>query len=301
MADVASWGVCTTAKAPLPQLLAFVAWHKHIGAARIWVHLDDADAVSGSVLNQIDGVTAILCDDAYWAVRGKRPAKQEPRQSYNMQRVYGLAELPIIAHVDVDEFLHCEGDIGAVLASADPDLPFLRVAPAEALHDPALKDDIFTARQFRLPFAPRLSEARKTVVLGPYAPLLATNMMSHRVGKSFFRTGLDGFVPKIHAGAFGDQSKPMSLPMTAGIHVLHFHAQDRAAWLAALPHRTVNGAYRFNAPLAAFLAEASADEVKAFYQATQVATPRLTDALTAQDLLIEANLKLRDKIDALEF
>jgi hypothetical protein len=76
-----TWGVCTTAKAPLPQLLAFVAWHKHVGASRIWVHLDDADEVSATVLNQIDGVTAILCDDAYWTVKGGRPHKQEPRQS----------------------------------------------------------------------------------------------------------------------------------------------------------------------------------------------------------------------------
>ncbi|MCF2871798.1 glycosyltransferase family 2 protein [Octadecabacter sp. G9-8] len=298
--DAIQWGVCTTAKAPLPQLLAFVAWHKHLGAAHIWVHLDDADAVSGAVLNQLGGVTAILCDDAYWAVRGARPKRQEPRQSYNMQRVYGLAELPVIAHVDVDEYLYSDEPIGAYLGRHGDEHPFVRVAPAEALHDPALDDDIFTARQFRLPFPAKMTAKKKASILGDYAPLLGTNMLSHRVGKSFFRTGLDGFVPKIHAGSFGGP-RPLSVPVTRDIVVLHFHAQDKAAWLDALPHRTINGAYRFNEPLAEFLASASQQEVETFYNATQVARPELVDALSDNGLLVEAKLGLRDKIDALEF
>ena len=68
-----------------------------------------------------------------------------------------------------------------------------------------------------------------------------------------------------------------------------------------LPHRTVNGAYRFNEPLSDFLAEANAADVDAFYEATQVATPDLVAALAAQGLLVEADLKLRKKVDALEF
>lgn len=295
------WGVCTTAKAPLPQLLAFVAWHKHVGAARIWVHLDDADAVSGTVLNQIDGVTAVLCDDAYWAVRGARPRKQEPRQSYNMQRVYGLAEIGVIAHVDVDEFLYSTRPIDDILEDWPKGDPFIRAAPAEALHDPDLADDIFTARQFRLPFPNGMSARNRMKVLGEYAALLGKNMLSHKVGKSFFKTGIDGFVPKIHAGSFGKDEPPLHVPVNPDIVVLHFHAQDRTAWLEALPHRTVNGAYRFNEPLSDFLAEASAQAVGAFYEKTQVARPELVAALTRYGLLIEAELSLRAKIDALEF
>lgn len=295
------WGVCTTAKAPLPQLLAFVAWHKHVGAAHIWVHLDDADEVSGAVLNQLDGVTAILCDDAYWAETGTRPKRQEPRQSHNMQRVYGLATLPFIAHVDVDEYLYSDRAIGDVLDKADSDAPFVRVAPAEALHDPSLPDDIFTARQFRLPFPVKMAADKRVSVLGDYAALLSRNMLSHRVGKSFFRTGLSGFMPKIHAGSFGGDAAPLKIAVTPDIVVLHFHAQDKTAWQEALPHRVVNGAYRFNEPLADFLAQAGVDEIDAFYDATQVARPELVAALAQLGLLVEANLNLREKIDALAF
>lgn len=295
------WGVCTTAKASLPQLLAFVAWHKYVGAARIWVHLDDADPVSGAVLNQIEGVTAVLCDDAYWAARGGRPHKQEPRQSYNMQRVYGLADLGVIAHVDVDEFLYSTRPIGKVLEKWPAGDPFVRVAPAEALHDPQMADDIFTARQFRLPFHTGMTERDRVAVLGEYAALLGNNMLSHKVGKSFFKTGLAGFVPKIHAGSFGKDEPPLHMPLNLDIVVLHFHAQDRSAWIKALPHRTVNGAYRFNEPLADFLAKASAPEIEAFYEATQVARPDLIAALARNGLLVEARLDLRAKINALDF
>ena len=295
------WGVCCSAKAPLAQLLAFVAWHKHVGATHIWVHLDDADVISAQVLNQLDGVTAILCDDAYWSsTLGMRPKRQEPRQSYNMQRVYGQAALPVIAHVDVDEYLYSDRVIADVLDGIG-DAPFMRVAPAEALHDPSLSDDIFTARQFRLPFANGTPAADKIAVLGDYAALLRKNMLSHKVGKSFFRIGVDGLVPKIHAGSFGKDTPPLHVAVHPDVLVLHFHAQDKAAWLEALPHRTVNGAYRFNEPLSDFLAEANAADVDAFYEATQVATPDLVAALAAQGLLVEADLKLRKKVDALEF
>jgi len=295
------WGVCCTAKAPLAQLLAFVAWHQHIGATHIWIHLDDADEISGHVLNQLEGVTAILCDDAYWAnTLGMRPPRQEPRQSFNMQRIYAQAALPVIAHVDVDEYLYSDHVIADVLDSFG-DAPFMRVAPAEALHDPSLKDDIFTARQFRLPFPNGMSAARKMAVLGDYTALLRKNMLSHKVGKSFFRTGVEGLIPKIHAGAFGKDAPPLSVPVNPDIVVLHFHAQDKAAWLTALPHRTVNGAYRFNEPLADFLAEANAADVNAFYEATQIATPALLAALDNEGLLVEAALDLRTKVDALPF
>lgn len=296
------WGVCCTAKAPLAQLLAFVAWHQHIGAAHIWVHLDDADEISGHVLNQLDGVTAILCDEAYWAdTLGMRPRRQEPRQSYNMQRIYGEAALPVIAHVDVDEFLFSERVIGDVLDEAMGDAPFIRVAPAEALHDPTLPDDIFTARQFRLPFPNGMTAERRMAVLGDYTALLMKNMLSHKVGKSFFRTGVAGLVPKIHAGSFGKDEPPLHVPVNSDIVVLHFHAQDKAAWLDALPHRTVNGAYRFNETLSDFLADATPDQVEAFYEATQTARPELVAALKAEGLLIEADLGLKEKAGQLPF
>ncbi len=293
------WGVCTTVKAPLPQILAFVAWHQHIGASHIWVHLDDADIVSAHVLGHLDGVTTVLCDDAYWAERGSRPKTQEGRQSYNIQRVYNAAPLPVIAHIDVDEYLYPKRPIADILDDWNDDAPYLRAVPAEALHDPALKDDIFTARQFRLPFPNGLPFERRHAVIGDYASMLLKNMLSHKVGKSLFRTGIEGFVPKLHAGAIGAKGPKLTLPLHPDLMVLHFHAQDRAAWLEALPHRVTKGAYRFNEPLAEFLGQASRAEIDEFYRVTQTATPELVGALSSEGLLVEADLRLKEKVDAL--
>ncbi|SLN29563.1 glycosyltransferase family 2 protein [Pseudooctadecabacter jejudonensis] len=293
------WGVCTTVKAPLAQILAFVAWHKHLGAARIWVHLDDADDVSAGILKQIDGVTPVLCNKSYWADLGGRPKRQEPRQALNVQRVYAQAEVPVLAHLDVDEFLWAERPIAAILDDWTDDTPFLRARPAEALHDAGLPDDIFTARQFRYPFPTPMPIADRYDVLGDYTALMMKGALSHKAGKSLFRTGVKGLVPKLHAASWEGQSDPIKLRLHPELTVLHFHAQNKAAWLAALPHRTTDGAYRFNEALAGFVADATAEEIDTFYAATQTATPAFIEKLRRHGLLLEADLGLKDKVSAL--
>ncbi len=291
------WGVCSTIKAPLDQILAFVAWHKHLGAARIWVHLDDPDPASLHVLGEIDGVVPVGCDAAYWG--GKRPMKQEVRQGHNIQRVYGQAELPFIAHLDVDEFLWPARPVAEILDEAPEDQPFIRAVPAEALHDPDLADDIFTATQFRLPFPHGWPDARRAEILGEYAPLLTSGMLSHRAGKSLFRTGIVGLVPRLHAASIGHEGKPLPMPLHPDLTVLHFHAQDRAAWMAAAPARAETGAYRFDEPFAEFITAATQQDLADFYDATQVARPKMVEALEAAGLLVRAELKLKEKVAAL--
>jgi hypothetical protein len=169
------------------------------------------------------------------------------------------------------------------------------------LHDPTLPDDIFTARQFRLPFPNRMSIEDKHAVLVQYTLILRKNMLSHKVGKSLFRTGIAGFVPRLHAGTIGVDGPQFHLPLHPDLMVLHFHAQDRAAWIAALPHRVTNGAYRFNEPLAEFLDAATTAEIDAFYAAAQTAKPELIAALKAEGLLAEADLALMQKVEELPF
>lgn len=296
-----NWGVCTTVKAPLDRIMAFVAWHSALGAHRIWVHLDDADPVSAHILNQLDHVTAVLCDDAYWAAKGGRPHQQEVRQGYNVQRIYNEGAVPFLAHIDVDEFLLPARPMADILRDWPDGQPFIRAQPAEALHDPALADDIFTANRFRLPFGHGQAEAGKRAVLGEYAPLLPRNMLSHHAGKSIFKTGIEGLLPRIHAASLGAGRKPLSIGLHPDLTVLHFHAQDRAAWTAAVPQRVVAGAYRYNEPLAAFLKGATPDMIDAFYEATQMATPAMLARLDGMGLLLRTDLGLRDKVGRLPF
>jgi len=292
------WGVCATVKAPVDQVLAFAAHHLDLGANRIWLHFDDpadpaADAVAG-----LRRITPIRCDEAYWAkVAGRRPPTHQLRQFRNVARVYRRTDMDFVAHFDVDEFLIANTPVPEILADLPEQRAVLRVEPWEALHDPGLPDDIFTARHFRRGLAVE-DVAAVERVFGPYAPLLPRGMLSHTVGKCFFRTGVDGMMPNIHGAriagerVFGGRFHP-------DLALLHFHAQDPERWTRGLEFRLSKGAYQFLPALQAHLLKADAEGIAAFYAAVQVATPATLTALYQAGLLREVALGLREKVEAL--
>lgn len=289
------WGICTTVKAPADQVRAFVAYHLQLGAAHIWVHFDDPEDPAADCIRHPD-VTTIRCSDDYWTgYIGKRPERHQNRQGRNMHRIYKTEALPWIAHIDIDEYLLPDGDIGAALDALPQELSMLRMAPWEALHDPALPDDIFTARHFRAPLAGAAHEAARERVFGRYAPLLASGVLSHAAGKCFFRTGLARFEPRLH-GAFRAGSRVPGGAFCEKVKLLHFHAEDPGRWRDRLRFRLTRGAYQYNPALQEWLLAASATEIDAFYQAVQTATPDTLRRLGAEGILCEAALTLRERI-----
>lgn len=293
------WGICTTLKAPVPQVLAFVAHHLGLGASRIWLHFDDPDDPAADAVAGLPGVTAIRCDFTWWhGMMGRRPGKHQNRQSRNMQQVYAQDALPWVAHIDVDEFLWPARPVAEVLADAPDDAPLIRIAPFEALHDPALPDDIFTARHFRAALTGQGRAADRARLFGPYAPLLAEGVLSHSAGKCFFRGGLQGMEPRLH-GAFRWGERLRVDGFAPDIALLHFHAQDPAAWKDRLAFRIARGAYQYNPPLAGWLGNAAQQDVDAFYAAVQHATPATLDMLRGMGALLTADLGLRGQVAAL--
>jgi hypothetical protein len=81
--------------------------------------------------------------------------------------------------------------------------------------------------------------------------------------------------------------------------LLHFHAQDRQAWLAALPFRLTRGAYQYREGLQAYLLGATPEEVDTFYLTTQVLSSESLGALQAVGRVIVTDLTLRQKVQAL--
>lgn len=294
-----AWGLCATVRAPADQVLAFVAHHLALGATRIWLHFDDPDDPARAAVAHLPQVTAIACGAAYWAgLIGRRPDRHQNRQARNMLRVYRQAALPWLAHIDVDEFLWPVRPVDRVLADLPADRVQLRLSPWEALHDPALPDDIFTARHFRAALRGPARAAERAALFGPYAPLLPQGVLSHSAGKCFFRTGIPGLEPRLH-GAFLNGARLADDRFAPDIALLHFHAQDAADWLARLPFRLTRGAYQFNPALQAHLAACTPDGIAAFYRAVQLASPETLARLRAMGALIEADLHLRDRIRAL--
>ncbi|WP_045391903.1 glycosyltransferase family 2 protein [Falsirhodobacter sp. alg1] len=285
---MAEWGICTTAKAPLPKLKAFLVHHLSLGAAHIWLHLDDPEDPALAALSGLDRVTAISCDAAYWGRH--RPARHQNRQSRNMQRVYAMTSLPWIAHIDVDEFILPSRPITEQLDGCTEIL--LRMRPWEALHDSVSPPDIYTARHFR---APIRDADDRTWAFGDFAEALPNGSLSHSVGKAFFRTGVDGMEPRLHGG-FVHGERITGISFADDMPLLHFHAEDPAEWHSRLAFRQEKGAYLSNPVLSGFLAEATDDEIEAFYKTIQNPDPDIRARLKSAGLLIEADLALADRI-----
>lgn len=296
---MASWSVVSTMKAPEEKVLAFAAHHLSLGADHLWLFFDDPAQSVPEPLARHPRVTVISCDDAHWlrACR-KRPPQHQNRQTHNARLTYReLVTTDWIVHIDVDEFLLTPRPIAAILDSTPAETIAMRLEPFEAMHDPLLPDDIYTSREFR--GALRHEHwPRRRAALGPYRKVIRDGILSHSVGKAMYRTRIPGLLPRLHAVML---NKEIVAPANwqPEIKLLHFHAQDKAAWLASVPFRMTKGAYQFRPELQSFLAESSPEEIDRFYRRTQILSVDLRDELVAVGRVIIADLGLKQKVQAL--
>jgi hypothetical protein len=291
-----SWAVVATVKAPEEKVLAFVAHHLSLGAARVFLYFDDPDDPAMAAVSNLSRVTATRCTEAYWAERGGRHDRHQNRQSRNASDAYGRCDTDWLCHIDIDEFILAPRPVADCLADIPEGTIVTRLEPFEAMHDPQLTDDIYTARVFRGALRHEQRHLRSGV-LGPYAEVNRDGLLSHANGKVIFRTRIRGLGPRLH-GVFLN-----GIRVEAGWHpelkLLHFHAQDRQAWRAALPFRLTRGAYQYRPELQSFLQGAAPDEIDRFYQQTQVLPPDLLASLEEAGRVITAELGLRGKVAAL--
>lgn len=291
----ARWGVALTVSAPLEQVLAYAAHYLDLGAQRLWLCFDNPDDPAADLLAKERRLNVIRCSSDWWEkVAGQRPQTHQERQVKNITHITRRAALDWVGHFDVDEFLISECDIGDALAQVDAAQLVLRVEPWEALHSAELPADIFTAKHFRRQLGGS-SVDMAARLYGPEGDLLEKGMLSHTVGKCFFRTGQKQMVSRIHAARIKGVQVPGG-DFHPAMALLHFHAQDRAAWLARLPFRLSKGAYQYRPRMQAFLQGASPQQIADFYDLIQVARPELLHALQEHGLLREVQLDLARKV-----
>jgi hypothetical protein len=292
-----SWAVVSTVKAPEEKVLAFVAHHLSLGAARVFLYFDDPDDPAHAAVARHRRVTATRCTDAYWTQRGGRHERHQNRQSRNARDAYERCSTDWLGHIDVDEFILSPRPVVDILAEIPPATYAAKLEPFEAMHDPMLADDIYTAREFRGAIRHDLWPLRRGA-LGKYREFNRDGLLSHSNGKVIFRTGIKGLSPRLHSVML----KGVRLP-TPDWHpemkLLHFHAQDRQAWRDALPFRLTRGAYMYRPGLQAFLNAATPEEIDTFYLQTQIMAPDSIAALQAAGRVIIADLGLRGKVQAL--
>lgn len=291
---MAGWSLVATIKAPAEQILAFAAHHLMLGVDHLWLYFDEPLAQVPAPLANHPKITVTLCDEDYWQRRGKRPEKHQVRQSRNANDAYRRTTSVWLTHIDVDEFILAERSVADILSEVPSQTDMVQMEPFEAMHDPGLPDDIFTARYFRGPLR-TAHAALRPIALGGYETVFSDGMLSHKAGKAFFRTKVEGLSLRIH-GAFQHGTRISPQNRHPEMRLLHFHAQDRDAWRAALPFRLTRGAYQFQPDLQAYLASATDNELDAFYLATQVPGPAAVAALTSAQRLLTADLQLRQKV-----
>lgn len=296
-----SWGIVTTLKAGVEETLAFTAHHLSLGPAGIWLYFDDpadpaADAVEA--LGLTGRINVIRCDAAYWQrQKAGRPERHQSRQGANLRRAYRRSKLDWIAHIDVDEFLVADRPVADCLEDCQRE--YFRVQPYEAMHEPGLEDDIFSARHFHRPTR-SAEEGRAVAKLhGRYAGMLQKGMLSHPSGKCFFRTGLEAFTPAIHSAKLLGERLTYKGFMP-GLSLLHFHAQDPERWINGLSFRLSRGAYQAMPALRDFLSAASDAEIADFYKTVMKARPEALALFEAHDMLRVERLELRAKVAALQ-
>ncbi len=293
-----SWGLVTTVKAPEEQILAFLAHHLSLGAARIWVYFDNPDDPAFDRVAALPRITATRCTDVYWVLRGGRHSRHQNRQARNARDAQKACKLDWLGHVDVDEFLHAPRPIADTLAAVPAEVPNILMEPFEAMHDPTLPDDIFTARQFRGPLH-RQHRDLQPAIFGPSTSYLPKGTLGHGIGKSFCRPHVKGLSLRLHSVFLNKERLPT--PFHRSLRILHFHAQDPAAWERALPFRLSQGAYNcdIDRPLQTHLTDASQDVIRQFYADTMTLTPEKTALLQEHGRLITCDLALRAKVEAL--
>jgi len=229
--------------------LGFAAHHIEQGAHRLYLYLDAPDDTIAGALNAHPKVRVTQTDDRYWARKGKRPAKHQPRQTLNAADAYAKrAEVDWLAHIDVDEFLVPRAGaqpLAAQLAALPGTCLCARVRPIEAL---AHVDAEAAPRPFK---GLALDHARRSEIsarlFAPYGVDLNGGFLSHVAGKMLYRTGVDGLSVKIHnafqTAAQGEIMNPGQIEMD-DLQLCHTHGADWDTWIAQFRYRHEHGAYR---------------------------------------------------------
>lgn len=290
------WGTVTTALAPLPDLARFAGWHLRLGAARVTLCLDDADAEKAAWLSRHPSVEVILCDTAHWQAHGRRPKMHQMRQVANATRVYAASDLDWLAQIDADEFLLPPGPLAQTLAATPPGTAALTLPPVERLApaDPAAPAFFKTTARMAGRDSATLPEVYPT-----YGAHLRGGYISHLEGKYIVRTGRPGLRLGIHAPLRDGAPLPDMAPLEGG-YLAHAHAPSWEVFRDKMAFRLARGSYRKReaeafrlADVLDYLSETEGEAgLRHFYEEVCTATPRLLSALAARDMLVTREMDL---------
>jgi hypothetical protein len=155
-----------------------------------------------------------------------------------------------LTHIDVDEFILSTRPVSDCLADIPDDTILTRLEPYRGDARPRSCPTTSTPpASSGVPFGTSNWHLQTRRALGPYAEINRDGLLSHSNGKVIFRRGVRGLAPRLH-GVFLQGVRVDAPDWHPAMKLLHFHAQDRQAWRAALPFRLTRGAYQYRAGFA---------------------------------------------------
>ncbi|WP_299546571.1 glycosyltransferase family 2 protein [uncultured Tateyamaria sp.] len=227
------WGVVLTVNEPSALVESNVRWHLATGAKAVFVFLDDPHDPSKNILQGIPGCTVQLCDDTYWQARRPekgRPPSQMRRQTINANRTQNRCDLDWLFHIDADEFIWQDGDLGAELTTHEDPRTELNLPVCERLFPTGQQQSLFEGA-FRA--TSDLTPENAETAFGLYAPFMKRGQYSHGAGKSGVRVGAGlrlGVHNATRIGSEGRQRRAAKRISTTS-RVLHFDGLTPLHWL----------------------------------------------------------------------
>lgn len=212
-------------------LAAFVARHQVQGVKHLRLYFDNPDNAFIPVAQQLEGVTAIPCDDAFWGA--KRPPKVEGRQMRCFKHAYEVAETPWIGFCDGDEAFVANPTFAGQIAAAEDD-ELIQGFVWEAFWPEGTPcDDLFSATHARRP----VWNAEKRAELLPpntiFESIMDRGVVGHPWGKVILRRGIKHLKITVHSAKIGRPDSPEAREIKRSnqkVHLLHYDAMSVGAW-----------------------------------------------------------------------
>jgi hypothetical protein len=183
----ARWGVVATVDEPLCLLAAFVAHHKALGAARIFLYLDKPAPEVAAFFAGDPAVVLTRTDSAYWQGKGEAPQVHVRRQLFNAMDAYDRADVDWLLHCDGDEFLYLTDVLAAELGALPRSVVSLTIPNTERVWLAGQDRPTIFAGAERHPV--RRATGGLSEVYGAAHRYLNQGLVGYPNGKSFARTG----------------------------------------------------------------------------------------------------------------
>lgn len=225
--------VVVMTNAPLAQIEFFCKKYLDLGASKISIYYDRNDFA----LNDERVLCVNVYGNLFWNGIGMtRPSLVEDRQREIYNYAYRKASTDWVLFVDIDEFIHFNGNLEKVLKICPENVPGIRFPTIEAVfaYDQRNLYEDFGARLFRKSGNRYLSFIVTAFVYPGISNVFTRGLLGHAIGKQMVRSHLPEIEIKIHhAESHGSIIKTITTSNFCGgidIFLLHFHAISLDDW-----------------------------------------------------------------------